>query len=179
MYEYLDRRYALALYQLAEEKNKVEEFREDLKQVVGVMYSNEELLTLIKYPQVSISRKKQVFIDIFKDKIDKDLLSFLLILIDKGRILYLKEKEIELEKIYFEKHNMILAHIKTVIPLEDEERNILKEKLEKKYKKTIVLEEEIDKTILGGVFIKIGDDAIDGTLKGRLDEIRKMVLKKE
>ena len=43
----------------------------------------------------------------------------------------------------------------------------------------VVLEEEIDKTILGGVFIKIGDDAIDGTLKGRLDEIRKMVLKKE
>lgn len=131
MYEYLDRRYAMALYEVAEKKNKIEEYRKSFQEIIDLVYSNPELIQLIKHPQISTDKKKKVFIKIFKGKIDEELLSFLLILIEKGRILYLKEKQKELEKIYFEKHNMLLAHIKTVIPLEEQDRINLKEKLKK------------------------------------------------
>ncbi|MEW9094452.1 MAG: F0F1 ATP synthase subunit delta [Clostridiaceae bacterium] len=175
MYEYLDRRYALALYEVAEKKGKIEEFIKDYREIVDVIYNNEELLQLIKHPQISTSKKKKIFIKIFKGKIDEELLSFLLILIEKGRILYLKEKEKELEKIYLEKHNMLRAHIKTVIPLENEEREELKEKLQSKYNKKVILKEEIDKSIIGGVYIRIGDDVIDGTIKSKLKEMKNIV----
>ena len=42
MYEYLDRRYAKALYELAEKNNKVEEYIQDLKEIVSIINSNEE-----------------------------------------------------------------------------------------------------------------------------------------
>lgn len=179
MYEYLDRRYSLALYEVAEKKGKIEEYRRDLKEIIDMIYGNEELLQLIKHPQISTYKKKKVFIKIFKGKIDEDLLSFLLILIEKGRILYLKEKQKQLEKIYFEKHNMLRAHIKTVIPLEEEDRKNLKEKLEKKYNKEIILKEEIDKSIIGGVYVRVGDDVIDGTIKSKLNEMKRIMLRTE
>ncbi|KAJ48772.1 F-type H+-transporting ATPase subunit delta [Clostridium tetanomorphum] len=179
MYEYLDRRYAMALYEVAEKKNKIEEYRKSFQEIIDLVYSNPELIQLIKHPQISTDKKKKVFIKIFKGKIDEELLSFLLILIEKGRILYLKEKQKELEKIYFEKHNMLLAHIKTVIPLEEQDRINLKEKLKNKYKKEIILREEIDKSIIGGVYVRVGEDVIDGTIKGRLHEMKKLAFKIE
>ncbi|WP_032121310.1 F0F1 ATP synthase subunit delta [Clostridium amazonitimonense] len=179
MYEYLDKRYALALYEVAEEKEKVEEYLQDLREIVDLIQNNEEFLKIIKHPQISTSRKKKTFIKIFKDKIDEELLSFLLILIEKDRILFLKEKLNEMEKINLERNNTLIAKVKTVIPLNHEERKILIDKLSNKYNKKIMLEEEIDKGIIGGVYVRVGDDVIDGTVRSKLEEMKEIVLKTE
>lgn len=179
MYEYLDRRYALALYKVAEEKGKVEEYLQNLREIVELINTTDELLQVIKHPQISSSRKKETFTKIFKGKIDDELLSFLLILIDKGRILYLKEKLAEMEKIHLERENTILATVKTVIALTDEERSNLKSKLENKYKKIVILQEEIEKDLLGGVYVRVGNDVIDGTVKSKLAEMRALMLRGE
>lgn len=179
MYEYLDRRYALALYEVAEEKGKVEIFLDDLKEIVDVMNNDENFLKIIKHPEISTARKKKLFIQIFKDKVDDDLLSFLLILIEKDRILFLKEKLIEMEKIHLDRNNTLLANIKTVIPLDESQKKQLISSLEKKYDKKVILKEEIDKSVIGGVYVRVGDDVIDGTLKSKLLEMKKLMLKRE
>ncbi|EJO5346227.1 F0F1 ATP synthase subunit delta [Clostridium botulinum] len=179
MYEYLDRRYALALYEVAEEHNKVDEYLKDLKEVVNIIKNSEDICKILKHPEISTSRKKDIFTEIFKDKIDNGLLSFLLVLIDKDRILFLEEKLKEMKKIYLEKHNTLLANVKTVIPLLKEEKEELIKKLEKKYNKKIILEEQTDKSIIGGVYVRVGDDVIDGTLDTKLKDIKKIMLKRE
>ena len=55
----------------------------------------------------------------------------------------------------------------------------LKENLEKKYDKKIIMTTEVDKTILGGVFVRVGNDVIDGTVKSKLDEMKDIMLKRE
>lgn len=179
MYEYLDRRYALALYEVAEEKGKVEIFLDDLREIVDVMNNDENFLKIIKYPEISTARKKKLFIEIFKDKVDDDLLTFLLILIEKDRILFLKEKLIEMEKIHLDRNNTLLANIKTVIPMDESQKKRLISSLEKKYDKKVILKEEIDKSVIGGVYVRVGDDVIDGTLKSKLLEMKKLMLKRE
>jgi F-type H+-transporting ATPase subunit delta len=179
MYEYLDRRYALALYEVAEEKGKVEIFLDDLREIVDVMNNDENFLKIIKHPEISTARKKKLFIQIFKDKVDDDLLSFLLILIEKDRILFLKKKLIEMEKIHLDRNNTLLANIKTVIPLDESQKKQLISSLEKKYDKKVILKEEIDKSVIGGVYVRVGDDVIDGTLKSKLLEMKKLMLKRE
>lgn len=179
MYEYLDRRYALALYEVGEKKNKVNEYLRDLKEVVNIIKNSEEICNILKHPEISTSRKKDIFTEIFKDKVDDGLLSFLLVLIEKDRILYLEEKLKEMENIYLEKNNTLLANVKTVIPLLDEEKEELIKKLENKYNKKIILEQEIDKSIIGGVYVRVGDDVLDGTLSTKLKEIKKVMLKRE
>lgn len=176
MYEYLDRRYALALYQVAERDNKVEDYIKELKEVVDLIKNNAELLRVVEHPEITTSKKKEIFKAIFKDQINENLLSFLLILIDKERIPYLEEKLKEMEKIHLEKQNILEAIVKTVIPLNEDEKNSLIKKLETKYEKTILLKEEIDKSLIGGVYIRVGNDVIDGTIRAKFDDIKKKVL---
>lgn len=179
MYEHLDRRYALAIYQVAEEKGKVEEYLSNIREIVELINTNIELNQLIRHPEISTSKKKKTFIKLFKGRVDEELLSFLLTLIEKDRILYLKEKLIEMEKIHLEKNNTLLAIVKTVVPLNDDERQSLVLKLGQKYNKKILLKEDIEKELLGGVYIRIGNDVIDGTIKSKLDELRTLMLRVE
>jgi F-type H+-transporting ATPase subunit delta len=176
MYEYLDRRYALALYDIAEKKGKVDEYIDNIRDIVELMEENSELYKLLKRPQISTVKKKKTFEKIFKGRIDDELLSFFFILIDKHRILFLKEKLRELEKIRLEKSNIILAEVKTVIPLVEEERQTLREKLEHIYGKSIIFTETVDRSILGGVYVRVGNDVIDGTLKAKLNEMKELIL---
>ncbi|WMJ79672.1 F0F1 ATP synthase subunit delta [Clostridium sp. MB40-C1] len=176
MYEYLDRRYALALYEVAKEKDKVEEYIQEGKEIIELLEGNEEIQKIIRHPEISTSRKKELFTEIFKDKIYDDLLSFMLLLIEKDRILYMKEKIKQMEKIHLQNGNKLVAHVKTVIPLNAEEKKELIKKLENKYRKTIILKEEIDKNLIGGVYVRVGDDVIDGSIRSKFEEINELVL---
>jgi len=179
MYEYLNRRYALAIYEIAEEKGKVSQYLSELREVVSVINSNDEFLQVIKHPQISTSKKKEIFTTTFKDAIDEDLISFLLVLIEKHRILFLDGILKEIEKIHLDRNHTLLASIKTVVPLKVDERVSLISKLENVYKKTIILNEEIDSSIIGGVYVKVGDDVIDGTIKSKFEKMRKLMLNRE
>lgn len=179
MHEYLDRRYALALYKVAEEKGKVEQYLQELRNIVLLINEDEDFMKLIKHPQVSTLSKKKLFADIFRGKIDEDLLSFLLVLIEKGRILELKGKLNEFEKINLEGKNTVVAKVKTVVSLQDDEKKNLVEKLEGKFNKTILLEEELDSSILGGVYVQVNNEVIDGTVKSKIEEMKKLMLKRE
>ena len=178
MFEYLDRRYALALYEVAEEKGKVQEYLNDLREICDLIDNNKDFYEVVKHPQISTKQKKKTFINIFKGNIDEELLSFLLILIEKDRILFLREKLNEMEKIHLEKNNTLVAVVKTAVPLLEKEVNELKIKLENKYNKNIIITTEVDKSLLGGVYVRVGNDVIDGTVKSKLDEMKDIILKK-
>jgi F-type H+-transporting ATPase subunit delta len=179
MNEFVEKRYALALYEIAEPKGKVDEYIRDLKTIVDLMKNDKGFLQIIKHPQISTSRKKEAFEELFKNRIDSQLLSFLFLLIDKNRIDTLDEKLKEMEKIKLERNNQVIAKVKTVVPLDEEDRKNLIEGLNKKYNKKIILDEEIDKSIIGGVFVMVGDEVIDGTIKQKLEKMRKIMLNRE
>ena len=179
MYEYLDRRYALALYNIGEEQGKVEEFINDLKEVVNLIKDNPGFLDVIKHPHLSTSRKKEMFESIFGEAVDKELLSFLTLLIEKDRILQLDSILDQIQKIHLERNNTLLALVKSVIHLDKNDKDELVEKLQRKYDKKIILEEEIDASIIGGLYVRVGNDVIDGTVRAKLDEMKKLMLKRE
>ena len=179
MYEYLNRRYALALYEIAEGKGKVKEYLDELEQVVNAINKDTEFLKIMEYPEISTADKKKMFTEIFKGKINEDIFSFLLVLIEKGRIDQLNEKFKEMKDIYLEKHNTVVAKVKTVIPLQESEKKNLKQKLEKKFNKKVLIEDEIDPNIIGGVYIDVNNGVIDGTIRSKLSEMKKIMLKGE
>lgn len=179
MYEYLDRRYALALYKVAEENGKVEQYLNELREICDLIENDHDFYEVVKHPQISTSRKKKTFTNIFKDRIDDELLSFLLILIEKDRILFLREKLFQMELIDLERKNTLKGLIKTAVPLLQDELDKLKSIFESKYKKNIIFETQVDKEILGGVYIQVGNDVVDGTVKSKIDQIKELILKKK
>ena len=172
MYEFLDKRYAQALYDVAASKDRVEKYIEDLTQIVKVIDESADFQRVIKHPEISTKEKKKFFINLFKGKIDEDLLTFLLILVEKDRILFLKEKLVELKKIDLENRETVIARVRTVQPLKDYQKEALIEKLKKKYGKKVELEETVDPDVLGGILIKVNDDLIDGSVRTSLEDLK-------
>ena len=170
MFEYLDRRYALALYEVAEEKGKVQEYLNDLREICDLIDNNKDFYEVVKHPQISTKQKKKTFINIFKGNIDEELLSFLLIL---------REKLNEMEKIDLERKNTYRGIVKTTEPLSEEQYNNLITKLEKKYNKKIILQQVIDSSILGGIYVRVNNEVMDGTVKLRLEELKKLMVSAE
>ena len=115
---------------------------------------------------------------IFKGNIDEDLLNFMNLLIEKDRIANLRSKFDQLEAIMLEENNTVKATVKTCIKLSKEQCTKLIEKLEKQYNKKIILEEVIDTSIIGGVYLKIGNEVIDGTLAYQYNEIKDSMVNK-
>lgn len=179
MYEYLDKRYALALYEVAEKKGKVDEYLRDLREICDLIENNHDFYEVIKHPEINTRDKKKTFINIFKGKIDEELLSFILILVEKDRILHIREKLNQMEKIDLERKNTITGIVKTAIPLLPEELEKMKTIFEKKYDKNIIFKTEIDKSLLGGVYVRVGNDVIDDTIKSKIDEMKDLMLKRE
>lgn len=179
MYEYLDRRYALALYEMAEKRDKVDEYLKDLREICDLIQKNQEFFEVIKHPQINTKKKKELFVQVFKGKIDEELLSFLIILIEKSRILNLAEILYQMENIDLERKNTVRGVVKTAVPILPEELEKLKNIFEKKYDKNIIFSTEVDETILGGVYVKIGNDVIDDTVKSKVEEMKELMLKKE
>lgn len=177
MYEFLAKRYALALYDLGEEKNKVEEYINEFREISALVTGNDEIQQILNHPKISTAKKKDIFSDLFSGKISVDLLSLLFLLIEKDRIVDISEILRQLELIQLQKNNTVEALVKTVVPLLEAEKNTLVQNLKNKYHKKIVLIEEIDRSVIGGVYLRVGDDVIDGTVKNKLQSLQKVLLK--
>jgi F-type H+-transporting ATPase subunit delta len=80
-------------------------------------------------------------------------------------------------KLYNEHFNIIEATAYTVDPLTPEEIRTLEQELSQKEKQTVTISNRIDKSLVSGIKLSYGDKVIDGSMKGRLSQLRNSLLK--
>ena len=162
------RRYSKAIFDIAEEKNQVKEIYELLNSVMVLYRTDKEFKNFIRNPLISNEEKKLVLNEIF-GKDNRDNLNILLYILDKGRINCIKYIVAEYLKIYYRKNRILDVRATFTKELTDEQKKKLIDKLSQKTGKEINLEIKIDKNILGGGIIRIGDKIIDGSIRRELD----------
>ena len=162
------RRYSKAIFEIAEEKNQVKEIYEMLNSAMVLYRTDKEFKNFIRNPLISNEEKKLVLNEIF-GKDNGDNLNILLYILDKGRINCIKYIVAEYLKIYYRKNRILDVRATFTKELTDEQKKKLIDKLSQKTGKEINLEIKIDKNILGGGVIRIGDKIIDGSIRRELD----------
>lgn len=162
------RRYSKAIFEIAEEKNQVKEIYEMLNSAMVLYRTDKEFKNFIRNPLISNEEKKLVLNEIF-GKDNRDNLNILLYILDKGRINCIKYIVAEYLKIYYRKNRILDVRATFTKELTDEQKKKLIDKLSQKTGKEINLEIKIDKNILGGGIIRIGDKIIDGSIRRELD----------
>ena len=175
MAELVSQRYAEALFEAGLELGNLDKIRENFGFVVDAINSEEDIMKLLTHPKVSSSEKKELVKNIFGAYVEQEVLNFLYVLIDKRR-------EGELNSIYSifkDLHNdhkgiMEITAI-TAVELDEERKEKLKDALNKKFAKDILLNNVIDKSIVGGVVLKTKDKYIDGSIKGQLNEMERLI----
>ena len=166
------RRYSKAIFEIAEEKNQVKEIYEMLNSAMVLYRTDKEFKNFILNPLIDNEQKKSVLNEIFGND-NSENLNILLYILDKGRMNCIKYIVAEYLKIYYRKNRILDVKATFTKELTDEQKKKLIDKLSQKTGKEINLEIKIDKDILGGGIIKIGDKIIDGSIRRELDNWKK------
>lgn len=172
MAELVASRYANALFDVGIEENKTDLFLQELKTMVQIFKDNSLLFEIYKSPTISKKEKKTLIDEAFLNRLSDQMLNFLKILIDKDRMEIFYGILNEFEILYKESKNIVEAVAVTAVKLDEIQMEKIKTRLSQMTGKNVILQNQIDDSILGGVLIKIGNEEIDGTIKGKLNRLR-------
>ena len=165
-------RYAISLFEVAKEFKITDEILEELKALKTIFTENEDFFKLLNIPTVSKEEKIEMLDKIFENKINIYMLNFLKILCEKCRISYFYEIASYYTKIYNKENNIKEALAITAVPLSENLKTKLINKLTEITGSRILLENQVDPKILGGVVLKMDDNQFDSSVKGRLDRLK-------
>ncbi|MCM1145226.1 MAG: F0F1 ATP synthase subunit delta [Blautia sp.] len=178
MAKLISKTYGDALFELAIEENKVEELLEEITQLQEILKENVEFGKLLTHPKVSKEEKLQVVTEVFQGRVSKELLGFLTIVISKDRY-----AEIDGILEYFlakvkEYRGIGIATVTTAVPLKEEQRQKIERKIiETTDYKSMEMHYQQDGDLIGGMVIRIGDRVVDSSIRTKLNELQKELLK--
>ena len=164
--------YGQALYDLAKDEGLSEEI---LGQITALKSSFEEepaFVQLLCTPSISKEERCQVLDDSLRAQVNPYVLNFLKILTEKGYMRHFSDCCQMFKQQYNRDNGILPVTAVTKLPLSDELRRKLTEKLSSVTGKTIELECRVDPECLGGVRLDLGGMQVDGTVRHRLEEIR-------
>ena len=172
MAKLVSKTYGDALFELALEKQTIDTVFEEVKEVKEVFTENEELMKLLNHPKITKDEKVKIIEELFKGKVSDDVTGFLVIIMDKGRygeltaiFDYFIAKVKEYKKIG-------IAKVTSAVVLSDEQKAKLEEKLLKTTSYTsFEMDYNVDKSLIGGLIIRIGDRVVDSSIKTKLDKL--------
>ncbi len=167
--------YAQALFALSCEENSTELYLSALKSVKEIIIQNPKYLEFLSYPSILISERVSAIKSAFSENVPKNVLNFLCLLCEKGHITSFKETVAEFDQLYKEANRIISAEVTSAVELNDTQKQRLTQKLEKLYGCKVNISCSLDKSLLGGVTVKVDGKIIDSSLKHRLKSIKEVI----
>ncbi len=170
------KRYADALFQIAEEKDLTSQFIEELNVVKSVFEQNEKLSVLLASPNTT-NKEKTALIDSAFASVHLHIKNGLKIMIERRRSNVILQMIEEFITLYNEKNDITHAVVSSVRELSPVElTNVETTFKELLNKKSLFIENKVDKSLLGGLRIRIGNTIYDGSLSNKLKRIEQNLL---
>ncbi len=173
------RNYAEALLELAVADGEVELYAEQLGEIVGLMETESDFRLFLETPRIDAAEKKRVLSEVFAAGIPSRLLRFLLVVIDKGRQRLLPQIAVEFGELVNEHFGRLQVQVTLADEPDETLKAELKERLDRLLETEVLPYYRIDPRILGGVVIRVGDRIMDGSIRHRLQTLRRSLLKAE
>ena len=167
--------YGQSLYDLAAEEGFSEEILKQMEAVNAILRENPDYITLLLEPSIPRRERMGLLEEAFKDQIHPYLLNFLMILLENNLLRGFGSCCRTFRESYNKDHGIEEATVTSAVKLTDAQAESLKSKLEQISGKTVVLTQKVDSGVLGGLKVEIGGRLLDGTVMGRLADLRKKV----
>ena len=170
--------YGEALFELAAENNKEEEFLGEITALKGLLKENPEFGSLMNHPKILKEEKLKVLEDVFSGRISRELLGFLHFVVAKDRY-----GEIDGILDFFigkvKQHQGIgIANVATAVSLnEDQKKEIENKLLATTPFDRMEMHYQVEEDLIGGMVIRIGDRVVDSSVKTKLFELQRELLK--
>ena len=165
-------RYAKSLLDLAIEKGVLEEVNNDMQLFANTLKSSNDLMLLMKNPIVGNDQKRSIIKQIFGGKFHPMTSTFFDIVSRKNRETQLPAVAEEFHRQYNLYKNVVVAEVVTTFPLTPDLRKQFIATVVKISGKSVELKERVDKSLIGGYILKIGDRQIDESISSRLVDLK-------
>lgn len=172
------RRYGHALFEIAKSEGKVDKFLQELGEVSGILNNNIELKEFLRHPSIPYGDKKKVIKQIFMGKVDMEITRLITTLLEHDRVEQIRTVYYDYKYLVYKERGMKIAYATTAVKMTEKEIEVIKRKLSSKYKKEIEVQNIVDPEVIGGVYLRLGDRVIDGSIRGKLQDMKKMLLAK-
>lgn len=171
------KRYGKALFELAEEEQVLDSVFHDVQTLREVIVDVPELRLILNNPNVPTVEKQQLLHSLLQEMEEVTRHSFLVIT-ENHHLLELPFIFDAFEEAYYESKRILKATVTTVVPLTSRQKEQLSKKLIQQFGyETVAFYEQIDSSILGGVILEMKHQIIDGSVKTRLETLKKALSK--
>ncbi len=174
MAKLVQKTYADALFKLAVETNQIDVFFEESKAIRQILGENEDLIKLLCHPKIKTDEKVSVIENVFKGRISDDMTGFLVLSVEKERHNELIDiLDVFVDMVKEHKH-IGVAFVTTAIELDDaRKREVEKKLIDTTNYVQFEMHYNVDKEIIGGMIIRIGDRVVDSSIKSKIENMSK------
>ncbi|RCX19122.1 ATP synthase F1 subcomplex delta subunit [Fontibacillus phaseoli] len=166
-------RYARALFEIAGQEGRTLELEQELQALVKVMCVDHEIQSFILSPNISAEAKWNAIGIGLEGKLSQPIISLAKLLIERGRTGILPEVLNSYTKITGDALGLADALVYSTYSLNEKEKQEVAKEFGTLVGKKIRVINEVDKELLGGIKVKIGDTVYDGSLSGKLERLEK------
>ena len=169
----LVKRYSLGLIHAAGDEAEYSALFRELDEFNRLLLSRPRLFSHFARPFLPTSRKKIMAREILKETGAADKLSrFILLLIENERLELLPEIVSALPDIWNEEKGIVTIEVISVIPLTEEQKSRLMQRLERLEGRPVILRYRNDPSLIGGLSLQKGNIVYDASIQGNLDKLQ-------
>ncbi len=171
-------RYAKALLNIASEQKQVEPYADELAKVASVLKSEDMLRLLLDSPTFPLEKKQAILTDLSGLlELSDGMRNFLGLILEKGRIVYIPQIEQDYRKFADNLSGVVRAKITSASKLTKARSEAIQKGLEKQTGKQVVLNVQVDKSLIGGLQAEMSGKLFDGSVKTQLKRIAETLAK--
>ena len=164
--------YASALFDVARAEGDVEAFVDAFYASAKTISANPELRDALNDPQIPTSRKQGTITDLLGVRVDRAVVASINFVVAVGQAKHLNDIASRLAEIAAEEEGSVVAEVQSAVALDAGQVARIEAALSKATGKRVQAKVVTDPSIMGGLVAKIGDTIFDGSVKGRLDDVR-------
>lgn len=165
------KRYAQAAFELALEKDDLENWHVDLRKLTRIA-TDMRLMSLLENPKLPFNTKKTLLEERL-GKVIPLVLNLACLLMSRGKLKIIGNVSRQYERLLDAHHGVEHAEVATALPLDDEDKARLASRLGEMVGQKIIIDAQTDPSIIGGFRARIGDMLIDGSIHNTLESLRK------
>ena len=161
-------RYAKSLLLLAQERNELAQIKKEMETLSKVIGENRDLKVMLRSPLVKKDKKINVLNLIFKEDIGTLVKSFIKIIANNNREHLLFHISGAFIELYNEMNKIITANVTSAVALDDELRDKIRNVISVLDHTDILIDEQVNEKLIGGVVLRVGDQQIDASVSRQL-----------
>jgi F-type H+-transporting ATPase subunit delta len=159
--------YAAAIYDLA-----IEAWTRQLGSVQEALERDATLRAAVDDLQKSTQDKLDVLGQAVPDGLGEQVRKFLGTLLEAGQLDQLDTILVEFERLVRRHPERRMARVTSAVPLTSDEQEGLRARLVDRFGADLEFQFDVDASLIGGVYLRVGDQVIDGSVAGRLAALR-------